>query len=357
LSERISSTLKAALTVSVKVIFGQRLCLGCEDTDATIYFTLDGSEPSATNGRVYKGPFNIYQTTTVKAIAVKDDWKDSEVACETFTKTNDLGPALNLLEALPDNDATHPWTVVTDVTHDGVSAVKSGAISDDESTMFKVVLYGAGQLSFWWKVSSEPAIDGEYYDFATFFNGSIEVDRLAGSTDWKQVTLDVSGTGKHTFKWKYEKDDSGSTSPDGVWVDRVQWLPATTDYYSDSTLTTETPVKYSWLRQYGLGMQTDFESAAKAKTGKHDGAGRELTVEDDYIAGTDPTNVLSRLKADIKMVDGVPLVKWSPDLNEEGTKSLRNYKIWGKESLDEESPWQYPTNALHRFFKVTVEMP
>ena len=31
-------------------------------------------------------------------------------------------------------------------------------------------------------------------------------------------------------------------------------------------------------------------------------------------------------------------------------------KVYGKESLSE-AEWVYPTNSLHRFFEVTVEMP
>ena len=57
------------------------------------------------------------------------------------------------------------------------------------------------------------------------------------------------------------------------------------------------------------------------------------------------------------MRDGAPVVKWEPDLNENGTKLEWLYKVYGRESLDVESQWQYPTNSLHRFFKVAVEMP
>ena len=47
---------------------------------------------------------------------------------------------------------------------------------------------------------------------------------------------------------------------------------------------------------------------------------------------------------------------WVPDLNENGSKSERLYKVYGKENLTD-AAWAYPTNSLHRFFKVTVEMP
>ena len=36
---------------------------------------------------------------------------------------------------------------------------------------------------------------------------------------------------------------------------------------------------------------------------------------------------------------------------------LGTYKVYGSETLENGGDWQYPTNALHRFFKVKVEMP
>ena len=33
------------------------------------------------------------------------------------------------------------------------------------------------------------------------------------------------------------------------------------------------------------------------------------------------------------------------------------YKVYGSETLENGGEWQYPTNSLHRFFKVMVEMP
>ena len=46
---------------------------------------------------------------------------------------------------------------------------------------------------------------------------------------------------------------------------------------------------------------------------------------------------------------------WEPDLNTNGV--VRTYKVYGSETLENGGEWQYPTNSLHRFFKVTVEMP
>jgi hypothetical protein len=52
---------------------------------ATIHYTTDGSTPSQTHGKIYKTPFNLTASATVKAIAVKSKQANSEVASETYT--------------------------------------------------------------------------------------------------------------------------------------------------------------------------------------------------------------------------------------------------------------------------------
>ena len=61
--------------------------ISCGTDGAIIYYTTNGTTPSATNGTVYSAPFTLNEagTYTIKAIAVKTDWNDSEVATATFT--------------------------------------------------------------------------------------------------------------------------------------------------------------------------------------------------------------------------------------------------------------------------------
>ena len=59
--------------------------LACETADASIYYTLDGTEPTA-ESTLYAEAFTLTATTTVKAIAVKEGLANSAVAEATFTK-------------------------------------------------------------------------------------------------------------------------------------------------------------------------------------------------------------------------------------------------------------------------------
>ena len=337
----------------------QVVSISCATDGATILYTTDGSDP-AVNGREYKHSFDIYQSCTVRAIARKYDWKDSPEATATFTRSDSLSEAANLYDYTMETDGDAAWTVDTDVSHDSVSSVRSGAIDNDGTTYLQTSVRKAGTVSFWWKAMCEEAEveDGEmyYYDFGSFsVDGDVKA-RIAGNdTGWQFVSVDVPSGGKHTLRWAYAKDDSTSYAPDCVWLDQVQWTPADG---SGFTMTTPEQVPYSWLSKYGFGgEEADFETAAKLPSGKRDGSGNALSIWQEYVAGTDPTNETSRFTAKIEMRDGVPIVTWEPDLNEEGTKSERLYKVYGRESLDVDSPWQYPTNSLHRFFKVTVDMP
>ena len=61
----------------------QTVTISCSTSGATIYYTIDGSTPSASS-TTYNGPITISETTTLKAIAIKDG-TSSNVATATYT--------------------------------------------------------------------------------------------------------------------------------------------------------------------------------------------------------------------------------------------------------------------------------
>ena len=64
--------------------------IGCNPIDANVYYTTDGSEPNASNGTLYEGPFevtfdNLNESVTVKAIAYNHSGAGSAVDEATYT--------------------------------------------------------------------------------------------------------------------------------------------------------------------------------------------------------------------------------------------------------------------------------
>ena len=63
----------------------QTVTITCETEGARIYYTTDGSDPTA-DSTLYTGAFTLTESATVKAIAVKDGCPASEIVTATFTK-------------------------------------------------------------------------------------------------------------------------------------------------------------------------------------------------------------------------------------------------------------------------------
>ena len=66
-----------------------QVTLGCETPDATIYYTLDGSEPYSRSrqvpaGSVYSGPILISRTTCLRAQAIKPGWLPGNSMTHTY---------------------------------------------------------------------------------------------------------------------------------------------------------------------------------------------------------------------------------------------------------------------------------
>ena len=62
----------------------QTVSIACATDGATIHYTLDGTDPTESSP-VYTSPLTISETVTIKAIAVKDEYNDSNIATATYT--------------------------------------------------------------------------------------------------------------------------------------------------------------------------------------------------------------------------------------------------------------------------------
>lgn len=85
----------------------QEVAITCETADASIYYTIDGTDPTA-ESTLYAAPFTINATATVKAIAMKANMNNSGIVAATFTKLEPIVAAnyvrITSLDQLQDGD-------------------------------------------------------------------------------------------------------------------------------------------------------------------------------------------------------------------------------------------------------------
>ena len=107
------------------------------------------------------------------------------------------------------------WFSQQTISHDGESAFQSGKINDDEFSAVGVNLEGPGEMSFWWKVSSEFE-----YDFLSVRLDGEYIEYISGDVDWEKKLISVPD-GIHRFEFVYSKDGSFLDGLDAGWIDEI----------------------------------------------------------------------------------------------------------------------------------------
>ena len=123
---------------------------------ATIYYTLDGTEPTAASTK-YTAPIAINEAVTIKAIAVKEDMFDSNVATVTYTiadptavtATFDFTDVAKLSPVVekPENGSGTSVAGMT-FTADGVTMAVSEAATSNPPRIWAATGAQAGTLDF-----------------------------------------------------------------------------------------------------------------------------------------------------------------------------------------------------------------
>ena len=320
----------------------RRVSISVEESGAEIRYTLDGSEPTAAS-KPYTKSFNVFDTTVVKAKAFKSGKLASATVSARIVRLQTLAEALDVPLWSVTTDGGAQWFVEEATGRNGGSCARSGVIGNDQYSTLETTVNGSGTLTFWWKVDCEDDPDYDNWDYLAFFVDGVEVARIDGLTSWQQVSFTMKSDTAHTLSWTYCKDymdDDMTGIEDCGWVDQVSWTP----------LVNDGTVPLSWIENLGI----TGVSAAEAASLDPDGDG--FTTAQEYIAGTDPTDPDSTFTASIEIVDGKPVVTYTPDLLSE-----RKYIKLGKVNLsDPNEDWVEVKDGEeenYNFFKVTVDMP
>jgi hypothetical protein len=129
-----------------------------------------------------------------------------------------FGDTLNSPELTWSMGGHADWFAQSQESRDGLAA-QSGTITHNQQSWMQTTVTGPGEISFWWKVSSEIG-----YDWLDFYIGNTLQDGRSGEGDWQLRSFSVPA-GTHTLKWQYEKDFSETHGSDCGWVDQVSWYP------------------------------------------------------------------------------------------------------------------------------------
>lgn len=121
-----------------------------------------------------------------------------------------------------------PWEIETTLPNAGVYSAKSGTITHSQSSTMETIrdVTSAGDVTFWYKVSSQSG-----YDKLNFYiDGVLQTSSWSGEVPWTQATYALT-TGIHTLKWEYVKSLSTSTGSDCAWVDDIIFPPSNHVYF------------------------------------------------------------------------------------------------------------------------------
>jgi hypothetical protein len=140
----------------------------------------------------------------------------------TVTTPGDLGAAANFPEGVwACGGSGGPWFAQSVFAQDGSSALRSSqSIPFSSSTYIETTVYGPGELSFYWEVSSEAGYD----PFACQLDGVEQAVISGEQMSWTQRKVAV-GWGAHVVRWVFSVDHNKPGFYNAGFLDQVAFTP------------------------------------------------------------------------------------------------------------------------------------
>jgi hypothetical protein len=113
------------------------------------------------------------------------------------------------------------WVIDSSDSYEGTYSARSGATGDSQisSMEFTTNTNGNNYIRFYMKTSSQA--DRDKLKF--YIDGAVAGTNFYGSGElgWSEISFPIGSGSTHTFRWAYEKDGSGSSGADSVWIDKI----------------------------------------------------------------------------------------------------------------------------------------
>jgi nucleoid-associated protein YgaU len=224
-----SSPAKATYTITgtvAEVIFdppegtyqdAQTVTLQSATEGAEIYYTTDGSDPSATQGTLFQGSVEVGSTMTLKAVAVKKGWKDPPIASAVYTIT---GTAAEVVFDPPEGTYQEAQTVTLQSATEGAEiyyttdgsdpSAENGTLSEGSVDVASSMTLKAVAVMRDWKDS--PVAGAAYAITGTV--AEVVFDPPEGTYEEAQtVTLQSATEGAEIY---YTTDESDPSAENGT---------------------------------------------------------------------------------------------------------------------------------------------
>ncbi|WLR41375.1 5'-nucleotidase C-terminal domain-containing protein [Bacillus carboniphilus] len=179
-----ASTVKASATGEVKE--GTEVTLSTSTDDATIYYTTDGTQPTA-ESTLYEKPIAITKAMTIKAIAIKDGLDHSEIASFDYTikaplEVTDIADVRQLAK---DSEAKIEGVVTASFE---ISGQTNLYVQDDTAA---IVVRGNISANIGDRISAEGKVS-DFYGMAQLYVDQITIEETDGEVNQKAQVITSS---------------------------------------------------------------------------------------------------------------------------------------------------------------------
>lgn len=141
-------------------------------------------------------------------------------AVQCLAQSPTLAEAVNAPQLIWATGGNANWFRQTNLTHDGIAAGRSGAITNNRQTWIETTVTGPATLAFWWRVHSEAG-----YDYLSFsIDGVAQAGAISGFVGWVYKAYGIP-VGSHVCRWSFTNDQIVTVGDNSAWLDQVQLLP------------------------------------------------------------------------------------------------------------------------------------